>query len=65
LHVSGFEARHNYVRKVCEYATAFFITNGMPNVAGLVIGGSADLKVCGFDDIDLSYPFLIQMRRAG
>eukprot|EP00461_Guttulinopsis_vulgaris_P003811 UN03812 len=38
------EKRHHYVRKVCETATACFITNDRPNVSGIVIAGSADLK---------------------
>ncbi|KAJ9522048.1 hypothetical protein QJQ45_005105 [Haematococcus lacustris] len=38
------EKRHNYVRKVAEMATQFFITNDRPNVAGLIMAGSADFK---------------------
>ena len=38
------EKRHNYVRKVAELATQFFITADRPNVAGLVLAGSADFK---------------------
>ncbi|KAK9800327.1 hypothetical protein WJX73_003024 [Symbiochloris irregularis] len=38
------EKRHNYVRKVAETAVQFFITNDRPNVAGLVLAGSADFK---------------------
>ncbi|KAK9862842.1 hypothetical protein WJX84_004294, partial [Apatococcus fuscideae] len=38
------EKRHNYVRKVAETATQFFITGDRPNVAGLVLAGSADFK---------------------
>lgn len=38
------EKRHNYVRKVAEMATQFFITNDRPNIAGLVLAGSADFK---------------------
>lgn len=38
------EKRHNYVRKVAELATDFFITHDKPNVAGLVLAGSADFK---------------------
>lgn len=38
------EKRHNYVRKVAEVAVQFFITNDKPNVAGLVLAGSADFK---------------------
>lgn len=38
------EKRHNYLRKVAELATQFFITQDRPNVVGLVIAGSADFK---------------------
>ena len=39
------EKRHNYVRKVAEFATQFFIVDGCrPNVQGLVLAGSADFK---------------------
>lgn len=38
------EKRHNYVRKVAELAAQHFITNDRPNVAGLVLAGSADFK---------------------
>lgn len=38
------EKRHNYVRKVAELATQMYITNDKPNVAGLVLSGSADFK---------------------
>jgi len=38
------EKRHNYVRKVAELATQIYITNDKPNVAGLVLSGSADFK---------------------
>lgn len=38
------EKRHNYVRKVAELATQHYITNDRPNVAGLVLAGSADFK---------------------
>lgn len=38
------EKRHNYVRKVAETATQCFITNDRPNVAGLVLAGSAEFK---------------------
>lgn len=38
------EKRHNYVRKVAELATQFFITNDRPNVSGLILAGSADFK---------------------
>ena len=38
------EKRHNYVRKVAEVATQLFITNDKPNVAGLILAGSADFK---------------------
>lgn len=38
------EKRHNYVRKVAEFATQIFITDNKCNVAGLIIAGSAELK---------------------
>jgi peptide chain release factor subunit 1 len=38
------EKRHLYVVKCCELATQHFITDNMPNVKGIVIAGSADLK---------------------
>ncbi|XP_022670351.1 eukaryotic peptide chain release factor subunit 1 isoform X2 [Varroa destructor] len=38
------EKRHNYVRKVAEVATQLFVTNDRPNVAGLILAGSADFK---------------------
>ena len=38
------EKRHNYVRKVAEHAVTAFITNDRPNVAGLVLAGSAEFK---------------------
>ena len=38
------EARHNYIRKVGEFSTTYFIENDLLNVKGLVIAGSADMK---------------------
>jgi peptide chain release factor subunit 1 len=38
------EKRHNYVRKVAEFATQFFITDNKCNCVGLVMAGSADFK---------------------
>lgn len=38
------EKRHNYVRKVAEVATQLFVSNDRPNVAGLILAGSADFK---------------------
>jgi len=38
------EKRHNYLRKVAEHMTQFFITDNRPNVSGLVLAGSADFK---------------------
>jgi len=38
------EKRHNYVRKVAEFAVQMFITDNRPNVQGLVLGGSAEFK---------------------
>jgi len=39
------EKRHNYVRKVAELATQFFITDDRPNIKGLILAGSAGFKV--------------------
>jgi peptide chain release factor subunit 1 len=38
------EARHNYLRKVAELSTQYFITENKCNVKGLIIAGSADFK---------------------
>ena len=38
------EKRHNYLRKVAELTSQHFISNDMPNVAGLVLAGSAAFK---------------------
>ncbi|KAL2503510.1 Eukaryotic peptide chain release factor subunit 1-3 [Abeliophyllum distichum] len=40
------EKRHNYVRKTAELATQFYINSqtSQPNVAGLILAGSADFK---------------------
>lgn len=38
------EKRHNYIRKVAEEATKIFITNDMPNVAGIILAGSGLFK---------------------
>ncbi|GLJ27730.1 hypothetical protein SUGI_0544180 [Cryptomeria japonica] len=40
------EKRHNYVRKTAELATQFYINaaTNQPNVAGLILAGSADFK---------------------
>jgi len=38
------EKRHNYVRKVAELATQFFIEDNKPTITGLVLAGSADFK---------------------
>jgi peptide chain release factor subunit 1 len=48
------EKRHNYVRKVGELATQFFIPNGQtPNVKGLIVAGSAEFKQDLTTDTDL------------
>jgi peptide chain release factor subunit 1 len=41
------ERRHNYVRKVAELATQYFITADRPNVQGIVLAGSAEFKEVG------------------
>ena len=38
------EKRHNYVRKVAEFAVQHFISNDQPNVQGLILAGSAEFK---------------------
>lgn len=38
------EKRHNYLRKVAELTGQHFITNDLPNVAGLVMAGNAGFK---------------------
>ena len=38
------EKRFNYMRKVAETATQMFITDDRPNVAGIVLAGSAEFK---------------------
>jgi peptide subunit release factor 1 (eRF1) len=40
------EKRHNYVHKTAELSTRFFINpvTSQPNVAGLILAGSADFK---------------------
>merc|ERR1712137_651555 len=38
------EKRHNYIRKVGELATQFFITVDRPNISGLIVAGSAEFK---------------------
>lgn len=39
------EKRHNYIRKVSEFAVTSFIANDRPTITGLIIAGSAELKV--------------------
>lgn len=38
------EKRQNYLTKVAELTTQHFISNDKPNVAGLILAGSADFK---------------------
>jgi len=57
------EKRHNYVRKVAEVATQLFITNDKPNIAGLILAGSADFKTelsqsDMFDPVSIFNPYL-------
>merc|ERR1719394_2301935 len=48
------EKRHNFVQKVGELATQFFIPNGeRPNIKGLVVAGSAEFKQDLTMDTDL------------
>jgi len=48
------EKRHNYVRKVAELSTQFFVTNDKPNVTGLILAGMGDFKneLCNSDIFD-------------
>ena len=56
------EKRHNYMRKVGELATHFFIPSGeRPNIAGLVLAGSAEFKTDLSRDDDLFDPRLKQI----
>jgi peptide chain release factor subunit 1 len=48
------EKRHNYVRKVGELATQFFVPNGQtPSIKGLIVAGSAEFKQDLTTDTDL------------
>merc|ERR1719277_1141143 len=48
------EKRHNYIRKVGELATQFFIPDGeRPNIKGLIVAGSAEFKQDLTTDTDL------------
>lgn len=38
------EKRHNYVRRISELVTQYFLTDGRPNITGIVLAGSADFK---------------------
>ena len=38
------EKRHLYIVKCCELATQHFISDDKPNIRGIVVAGSADLK---------------------
>jgi len=38
------EKRHNYMKKVAETATQYFISDDKPNIAGLIMAGSAEFK---------------------
>lgn len=53
------EKRHNYVRKVAEFAVNYFITDNKCNCAGLILAGSADFKVDLFQS-DLFDPRLVK-----
>ena len=53
------EKRHNFVRKVAETAAKHFIANDRLNISGLVLAGSADLKV------ELSQSYVLDSRLQG
>jgi len=56
------EKRHNYVRKVGELATQFFIPSGqMPCIKGLFVAGSAEFKQALTTDTDLFDNRLLQI----
>ena len=57
------EKRHNYVRKVAEVAVQLFITNDRPNIAGLVLAGSADFKT-ELSQSDMFDPVSIEFKLA-
>lgn len=38
------EKRHNYLRKVAELSTQFFVTDNTVNVTGIILAGSAEFK---------------------
>lgn len=44
------EKRLIYTKKVCEEAVKVFVTNDMPNVNGIILGGYADFKNNVFDE---------------
>jgi len=53
------EKRHNYMRKVGELATQFFVPNGQtPNIKGLIVAGSAEFKQALTTDAGLFDPRL-------
>lgn len=43
------EKRHNYIRKVCELTTQHFLTDDKPNVKGIILAGSAQIKTQCFE----------------
>jgi len=48
------DKRHNYIRKVGELATQFFVPNGQtPNIKGLIVADSAEFKQELTNDVDL------------
>jgi len=52
------EKRRNYLRKVGELATQFFIADDKPNIKGLIVAGSADFKLALVKSSDLFDPRL-------
>jgi len=53
------EKRRNYIRKVAEHATQFFIESDKPNVSGLVLAGSAAFK----QELSLSPLFDLRLKK--
>jgi peptide chain release factor subunit 1 len=58
------EAIHRYIKKLCELLIQNYITNDIPNVTGLIFGGSGELKnemiACDFFDYRLK-PLILKV----
>ena len=49
------EARHNYLKKVCEIANNLFLKENKANIKGIILAGSADFKNQIIDCDSFSY----------